>query len=346
VTDAISVSTTKNFTINITAGLTIAPLTAGGLVGTAYSQTLVAVGGTPGYTWTITAGSPPAGLDLNPATGVISGTPTSSSTANFTVQVSDSASGSATKAFTLAIVSPLTITTAPTLPGGTTTTPYSQTLAATGGTPSYSWSISTGSLPAGLNLNAGSGTISGTPTSSGNFSFTVQVNDSASLSTSKAFSLTIAGGLSISTAPTLPSGAVGSAYSQTLVAVGGTSPYSWSITVGSLPNGLALNPATGTLSGTPTSSGNFSFTVQVNDSASGFASKSFALTIVLLTITLRPACPTAPSTIRIRKPSRRQAARHYAWSITGGSLPAGLSFVAGAINGTPSSSGNFSFTPR
>ncbi len=352
VTDAISISVTKNFTINITAGLTIstAPALPSGVVGTAYSQTLVAVGGTPGYTWSITAGSPPAGINLNPATGVLSGTPTSSGNASFTVQVTDSASGSASKAFTLTIASPLTITTAPSLPSGIANSSYSQTIAATGGTAPYAWSIISGLLPAGLSLNGSTGVLGGTPTSTGNFSFTVQVIDSASSSATKAFTLSIAGGLSISTAPTLPSGAVGTAYSQTLVAVGGTSPYSWSITLGALPNGLGLNPATGVISGTPTSSGNASFSVQVNDSASGTATKQFTLAISSpLTIATAPSLPTGTvNTSYSQTLGATGGTPPYSWSITSGSLPGGLNLNStnGNISGTPTSSGNFSFTAQ
>ena len=84
----------------------------------------------------------------------------------------------------------------------------------------------------------------------------------------KQFSITIVAGLTITTAPTLPSGVAGVSYSQSLAAVGGTTPYTWSITTGSLPNGLSLNSGTGAITGTPSSNGNFNFTVQVSDAAS------------------------------------------------------------------------------
>jgi hypothetical protein len=167
-----------------------------GAVGTAYSQTLAASGGVPGFTWSVTSGTPPAGLTLS-AAGVLSGTPSTPATTNFTVQVRDNASQTATKQFAITIdPPPLTITTPSPLSNGTVGTGYSQTLAATGGTPPYAWSVTTGTLPAGLTLSGAA--ISGTPTKADAKTFTVQVRDNASRTTTKEFAITV-----ISTAFTL-----------------------------------------------------------------------------------------------------------------------------------------------
>src|SRR5204862_62956 len=227
----------------------------------------------------------PSCQTMNATSGAISGTPTTAGTSNFTVQVIDSSSGKASKAFTLTINStapPLSITTASPLPSGTVGTVYSQTLAATGGTAPYAWSVISGSLPAGLTLNATSGAISGTPTTAGTSNFTVQVIDSSSGKASKAFTLTINSTvppLSITTASPLPSGTVGTVYSQTRAAARGAAPYGWSVISGSLPAGLTLNATSGAISGTPTTAGTSNFTVQVIDSSSGKASKAFTPTI-------------------------------------------------------------------
>jgi uncharacterized protein (TIGR03437 family) len=85
--------------------------------------------------------------------------------------------------------------------------------------------------------------------------------------------------LAITSASPLPSGVAGTGYSQVLVAAGGTPPYRWSVTGGTLPPGLSLNASTGALSGTPSSAGTFTFSVQVTDSAGATAIKSFSLTI-------------------------------------------------------------------
>ncbi len=154
----------------------------GGTVGVSYNQTLAASGGVPGYVWSLNAGSNPlpTGLTLNPA-GVISGTPTTDGTKTITIKVTDSTGAATTKEFALAITGPtvpsLTITTT-TLPTGIVGTAYNSTLAATGGTGTKSWSISTGILPAGLSLNTATGIISGTPTAAGSTILTVRVQDS------------------------------------------------------------------------------------------------------------------------------------------------------------------------
>jgi subtilisin family serine protease len=149
-----------------------------------YSATLAASGGTLPYTWSITSGSLPTGLTLTPSTGAISGTPSGTGTSNFTVQVADANSLTATKPLTLTVVAPPTVTTT-SLPNGTQNAAYSATLAATGGTLPYTWSITSRTLPAGLTLTASTGAISGTPSGTGTSSFTVQVADANSLTGDK-----------------------------------------------------------------------------------------------------------------------------------------------------------------
>ena len=167
-----------------------------GVVNLSYSYTLQASGGTAPYTWSITSGSLPGGLSLASSTGVISGLPSASGTASFTVTVTDSATptpNAVSEAFSLAIAPALSITNSSPLPSGTTSIAYSAALATTGGNGAYTWSITSGSLPAGLSMSAG-GVISGTPTGSGTSNFTVGVSDSTTptpATASKAFSLTI-----------------------------------------------------------------------------------------------------------------------------------------------------------
>ena len=164
--------------------------------GTAYSAPLAATGGTSPYTWSILSGSLPTGLSLS--SGTITGTPTVAGTSNFTVQAQDTKGQMASRALSIVISAapvPVQITTT-SLPGGQTGTGYSTTLAATGGTSLYTWSILSGSLPTGLSLSAG--TITGMPTVAGTSSFTVEVADSSSTpqTNSKALSINIAGSAS------------------------------------------------------------------------------------------------------------------------------------------------------
>src|SRR5437899_11895370 len=128
----------------------------------------------------------------------------------------------------------------------------------------------------GLALST-SGSISGTPTTAGSYSSTIQAADSAGRKASKAFTVSVASPLSITTA-SLSSGTVGVAYSATLSAAGGTPPYTWSLTAGSLPPGLALSTS-GSISGMPTAVGSYSFTIQAADSAGRKASQAFTVSI-------------------------------------------------------------------
>ena len=128
------------------------------------------------------------------------------------------------------------------LPGGAPQSAYSTTLAATGGTGPYRWSIVKGSLPVGLTI-AGSGLISGTPTQAGTSAFTVQVKDSSSPAATATANLSIdvaaVAQSPLITTTSLPGGTTGTAYSATLQASGGTTPYSWTVSSGTLPAGLS-----------------------------------------------------------------------------------------------------------
>ncbi|KAA0208780.1 hypothetical protein EDM80_15305 [bacterium] len=147
---------------------------------------------------------------------------------------------------------------------------YSQLLGASGGTQPYTWQVTSGSLPGGMTLDTSTGLISGTPSVLGTSSFTVQCTDSAPTAAvaTRALSITVApagGTLSITTS-SLPAGTQGSAYSATLTATGGTTPYTWSITAGALHAGLSLTQSTGSISGTPGASGSSNITFMVTDS--------------------------------------------------------------------------------
>jgi GH18 family chitinase len=195
-----------------------------------------------------------------------------------------------------------TITSTSPMPVGTSGTAYSQTLTASGTAP-ISWTVTSGSLPGGLALNSSTGVISGTPNASGTFTFTTQAANSAG-SNSKQFTLAInmvvtAQAPSITTASPLASGTVGTAYSQTITA-SGTAPITWTVTSGSLPGGLALNSSTGVISGTPSQSGAFTFTIQAANSA-GTAATQFTLSVA--SAPAAPPAPTQPPSVTIVTPT-------------------------------------------
>ena len=357
-TDAARGSVSVPFTISITAGgpLVISTVSLpNGTLGAAYSQTLLATGGVPPYTWSIPASTLPPGLALAAGTGVFSGAPLQAGTFSLAFTVTDSATTKATAKQTL----PLTVTVPPALtittsalPDGTQGAPYSQKLAATGGVPPYRWTLTAGALPAGLSLAADTGVISGNPTSVASSTFTVQATDSAAgtqAKIAKALGINIAKLTQVLLKPgAQASGMVGVPYSQTLPASGGALPYAWNLVAGSLPPGLRLNGA-GTLSGTPSAAGGFGFTAQVVDAAGGSSTGAFSVAISSAPLSLAPL--TLPSVVAgTQYPAQilnaAGGAPPYTFSIVQGTLPQGMTLANGILSGTPVSTGTAVFSAR
>jgi hypothetical protein len=257
-----------------------------GQLKSAYEADLSASGGKEPYTWSVTSGTLPEGLSLTGSSGTISGMPSQSGDATFTIGVKDSSSPitTAQASMTIHIASALEIATE-NLPAGTVKASYTANLSADGGTAPYTWSVVSGKLPSGLKLN-GSGGIAGTPTESGQTSFVVQVTDSSSPAESAKVGLAIS--IANNTASkleivngALPSGVVQITYTASLAASGGTAPYTWSIVSGQLPTALTLS-ASGVINGVPTTAGQASFVAKVSDSSSPnpqTATQSLAITI-------------------------------------------------------------------
>jgi large repetitive protein len=165
---------------------------------------------------------------------------------------------------------------------------FSSTLTGGGGVGPYRFAVSSGTLPAGLSLSA-NGVLSGTVTSGGTTTVTIKITDSGLPSAHTGtqplqLAVTTPQPLAVS-ARSLPAGAVAQVYDQTLAATGGLAPYTWSITGGSLPAGVALNSA-GQLFGVPNQTGTFTFTATVADSAS--PTPHTASATLSLSVTIRP----------------------------------------------------------
>ncbi len=281
--------------------------------------------------------------------GLLSGTPTATGTFNFTAGVQDANSCTATQAYSLAIAAP-TITLSPaSLPAPTVGAAYSQTVTASGGGTPYTYGVTSGALPAGLTLSPG-GAISGTPTAGGTFSFTVTATDAGNFTGSMAYAFTVNAPTISLTPASLPNPSVGTAYSQTVTANGGTAPYTFSTTPGTLPAGLSLSSA-GVLSGTPTAAGTVSFTITATDSSTGagpyVGTRSYTVTLNAPTITVTPASLPNPTfgTAYSQTVSAGGGTSPYTFATTAGTLPTGLTLSSGgAISGTPTAGGTFSFT--
>ena len=154
-------------------------------------------------------------------------------------------------------------------------TVYSYTLSSSGGTTPYTYSTSSG-LPSGLTLS-NAGLISGTPTQSGNYTFTITVTDNTGNTASKTYTMTVYSKLSFNT-NSFSDGYVGEDYSAALSASGGTGSYSYILVSGSLPAGLAINGAA--LSGSPSAEDSYSFTIQVADSNNSKVNKTFQINVI------------------------------------------------------------------
>jgi hypothetical protein len=334
--DQASATATQSYDVIVSNPLQITTTSlANGFVGAAYSQTILTSGGRAPITFAASSALPP-GLTLNASTGAITGTPTTTGTTAFSITATDADSRTANRALSITIAT--ASITPPTLPGGSVGAPYSAQLTFNGPPVTVVWSISQGTLPAGLTLGATTGLISGTPTALGASTFVVLATPATSgTAVSQTFTITIANTLSITTA-TLPDATVGEAYSTTLAATGGLTPYTWSV-AGTipLPPGLTLNAQTGVISGTPAAAGGTNvINFVVTDSSNVSSNRSLSLQVFSVPVITTSGLPEAVQnrTYQTVQFLVQGGVSPYAWSLVGGGLPAGLTFSAtGVLSG-------------
>src|ERR1035437_1534712 len=339
-------------------GYTIIGTVPNGTVGVSYPGASLQTSPQAYAAWSYTGSFPP-GLSMTTGSSyaaTISGTPTTAGSYTFTVQASIGTNPNAApilvkQAYTVLIAAPPVSISPSSLPNGTYGTTYSQVLTASGGygAGTYTFSMdptSPGSLPPGLSITT-TGTIGGTPVQTGTFIFSVRVTSqtpgAAAVSVSQGYTITIAGPpLAIGTT-SLPAGTVGVLYSQALAATGGSLPYTWQLTGGSLPGGVTLG-SSGNLYGTPTAAGSFTFQVKVSDSQQASATGSFTIRITpaALVITTSSLPAGTVGTSYTATLAATGGAPPYTWSVVSSTLN-GLSISsAGVISGTPTAAGTFS----
>lgn len=256
-------------------------------------------------------------------------------------------------------INQLNITTA-SLPDGSASSAYTASLTGVGGVFPYTWSLSSGSLPPGLSLNASTGVISGVIAAgtSGIYNFTVTATDSNSptkTSTISNLSINVTG-MNITTT-SFKTWTIGVRYENTpvqyITVSGGTAPYTCAKTSGTLPNGITVN-ATCSVTGVPSESGVFTFTVAATDSSGTTATKDLSVTINPLPVILTSSLPSGVVGIIYSQTLLSSGGTSpLKWSIskgatTTGALPPGLSFNTGSgvISGTPTAPGTYSFNAQ
>ncbi len=341
--------------LRLTNSLSMPRLMPAGTQNAAYSQTLTVAGGTPPYTWSVVSGSSmPSGLSLSPA-GAITGTLSTGNRTSTTVKLTDSAGNSLQLALGFPIVSASlsmpSFSTGNDLGDFSVNNNLESGISATGGIPPYTYAVESGStLPGGLFLRTASllgnnytplsAFLQGRTTTPGNFTFTLRATDSAGNSTTRAFSMRVARLSTLNTSMPLsgkPAMAIGTPFTETLLGVGGTSPYTWS-PYQFLPEGLSLT-AGGVLSGTPMNTGYYSFGVNLSDSAGNTAVRYFNVTVAsgaagTLRIEAGPDLGTASfgySSFSFTSSGSALATPNFSYSVESGStLPPGLALLSGS----------------
>jgi Putative Ig domain len=339
----------------------VCPVQTGGILricpqgetGKAYSYQLrgrPGTGCTPYVKFSTLNSSVPPGLSLS-SDGLISGTPTTPGIYDFWIKMQDDKGAvswcnddaATEREFEITIVQGLTINQRQShLPPAQLGVAYSLQLSATGGTPT--WAVSNGSLPAGLNLDANSGLISGTPTAVGDTSFKITAT-AGSRSDTQSYTLSVAEQLKVAKGGT--TGEVGVPFTLTPTATGGRPGYTWSLTAGTLPAGFTMNPATGAITGTPTAPSSTPLTLVVTDSIGLQTTVALKLVVVeriqLVKVALAQAHVGSKYGARFTVTG---GVRPRFFRILGaGSLPAGLKLDRrrGLITGTPTQAGTFRF---
>ncbi len=338
-TVSITVSAPTSFTFSPPRGA----LTAG-TVGTAYNVTIAASGGTASYTYEVTSGELPAGLDLNSSTGVISGTPTAAENASFTITAKDANTAQDSAAYTLVIGVQAPVANA-----------VSKTVAANSSANAITLNITGGaaaSVAVDTQASHGTATASGTaitytPTAgySGTDSFTYTATNATGTSSPATVSVTVSPPTSFTFSPprgALTAGTVGTAYNVTIAASGGTASYTYEVTLGELPAGLDLNSSTGVISGTPTAAENASFTITAKDANTAQDSAAYTLSVVIATaedLVLSPSEGNLTDAMAGETYNQQitvsGGAAPFAFNVISGTLPDGLTLsTSGLLSGT------------
>jgi hypothetical protein len=291
------------------------------------------------------AGQFPPGIGMS-SDGKVTGTPTQLGTWSFWLQINDCCGQSAQREFSLTINRVKLKVATQSLPAVVKGTAYAQTVAAEGGAGTKNWSVTDGKLPDGLSLNSANGAITGTPTTNGDFVFTVKVADASPSPDTKQLLIRVVDPLVFGPLSARARVAeVGIPFSATLTGTGGTQPYVWAVS-GNLPAGLAFDPASGVISGVPSAAGLARLNLTLTD-ANGFTnSVNVGLTVVApLKFATKGSITVIAGRALSLKLVRQGGARPFKWAVVSGKLPkgVGLNKRTGTLAGIPSTAGTYRF---
>ena len=345
-----AVGPTYNLTIFCNSITVTNPAVSTGTVNVVFSQTFTQAGGSGTTTFSLNSGTLPAGLTLNPSTGVLSGTPTQAGSFPITVKATDTNGCTAVgPTYNLTIGCQTITVTNPATNTGTVNIAFSQTFTAGNTIGAVTFSLNSGTLPAGITLSSG-GVLSGTPTQTGSFPITVKATDAnGCFGVSGTYTLTINCQVITVTNPATNTGTVNVAFSQTFTSGNAIAPVTFTLNSGSLPAGITLSSA-GVLSGAPTQTGSFPITVKATDANGCFGvGATYTLTIGCQVITVtNPA--TTSGTVNAafsQQFTQSSAVGGATFTLNSGTLPTGYTLSAsGLLSGTTTQFGSFPITVK
>ena len=276
----------REFEIEVLAGVSINQQSAKpGTLGQAYSEQLTATlltenpppTGSPLATaaWSVQSGTLPPGVALSP-TGLLSGTPTAEGSYQFVAKAQLDPSRFDTETLTVSVKAPVDVT-APPVPRSEVGVAYKHTLAVTGGSGTYTWTLE-GTLPDGVTFDAATATFSGTPREAGAFSYTATATDSDGRVDAFPGRILVAQRVAISRPAPKPA-KVGKLWKLKLRSTGGVLPKTWKLKKGPLPKGIRFDRTLGLFSGTPTKAGRYRVTVELTDALKAKSTLTFLIIV-------------------------------------------------------------------
>jgi len=329
------------------------------LANSSYVQLFTAYGaGTDvGYDWSVYSGTLPPGTSLDTVDSTVSGTLNTAGTFSYQIKATDGATGAFGVSGTLTVVvdtSGISIS-----PSGDASASgyiyvnnsYSQQNIASFGYLPYTYSVSSGTIPPGTSLDPSSGLVSGTPTTVGIYSYYIQATDNSDhTATTGTITATISG-MTIDPSDNIDtSGCANTLYSQQNTASYGYTPYTYSVSSGTIPTDTSLDPSSGLVSGYPDASGIYSYQIQATDTSGHTATTgTITATISSLPLVISPSGNIDTSGIVNYIYSQQNTASYgvgtYTYSVGTGSLPTGttLDTSSGLVYGTPTTAGIYSY---